>query len=354
MGDRGTGKSVAVRALQDLLPEIPVVKGDAFNSHPSDPELMGPEALEAFRTSTKLEETTMRVPMVEVPLGTTEDRICGTIDIEKALAEGVKAYDAGLLARANRGLLYIDEVNLLDDSLVDVVLDSAAGGWNTVEREGISITHPAKVIMIGSGNPEEGELRPQLLDRFGMACNISTIFDREQRVQLVKNRMAFEADPEAFALSCKEETDELRAKISAARALLPEITMDRDLALKISGVCALVDVDGLRGDIVVTRAAKALVAYEGRKEVTQEDIQRVIGPCLSHRLRKDPMDTMDGSFKVMLGFNKVFNGSALKNFSEAMDEGIEDPEAKKAEEEEAAKPPEPKKAGAWGGLPGSR
>ena len=353
MGDRGTGKSVAVRALQDLLPEIPVVKNDAFNSHPSDPELMGPEALEAFRAGKKLEETTMSVPMVEVPLGTTEDRICGTIDIEKALAEGVKAYDAGLLARANRGLLYIDEVNLLDDSLVDVVLDSAAGGWNTVEREGISITHPAKFIMIGSGNPEEGELRPQLLDRFGMACNISTIFDREQRVQLVKNRMAFEADPEAFANSCKEETEELRAKIAAARALLPEITMDRDLALKISGVCALVDVDGLRGDIVVTRAAKALVAYEGRKEVTQEDIQRVIGPCLSHRLRKDPMDTMDGSFKVMLGFNKVFNGSAMKNFSEAMDEGIEDPEAKKAEEEAAAKPVE-KKAGAWGGLPGSR
>ena len=159
MGDRGTGKSVAVRALSDLLPEIDIVEGDAFNSSPTDPQLMGPEALEAYRNGTPLKAGTMKVPMIEVPLGTTEDRICGTIDIEKALAEGIKAYDAGLLARANRGLLYIDEVNLLDDSLVDVVLDSAAGGWNTVEREGISITHPAKFIMIGSGNPEEGELR---------------------------------------------------------------------------------------------------------------------------------------------------------------------------------------------------
>jgi len=354
MGDRGTGKSVAVRALQDLLPEIPVVPNDPFNSSPEDPELMGPEVLAKFRTGESIDATTMRVPMVEVPLGTTEDRICGTIDIEKALAEGVKAYDAGLLARANRGLLYIDEVNLLDDSLVDVVLDSAAGGWNTVEREGISITHPAKFIMIGSGNPEEGELRPQLLDRFGTACTIRTIFDKEQRVELVKNRIAYENDPEAFIASQKEETDALRAKILAAQKILPEVTMDRDLAIKISGVCALVDVDGLRGDIVVTRAAKALVAYEGRTEVTEADIERVIGPCLSHRLRKDPLDTMDGSFKVLLGFNKVFKGSALKNFSEAMEEGIVDPEKKAAEEEAAAAPPPPKKAGAWSGLPGSR
>jgi Mg-chelatase subunit ChlI len=356
MGDRGTGKSVAVRALSDLLPEIDIVEGDAFNSSPTDPQLMGPEALEAYKNGTPLKAGTMKVPMIEVPLGTTEDRICGTIDIEKALAEGIKAYDAGLLARANRGLLYIDEVNLLDDSLVDVVLDSAAGGWNTVEREGISITHPASFIMIGSGNPEEGELRPQLLDRFGMACNIATIFDQAQRIQLVKNRMAYEENPEAFAASCKAETDELKDKIAAAQKILPAVQMDRDLALKISGVCALVDVDGLRGDIVVTRAAKALVAYEGRDTVTEDDIKRVIGPCLSHRLRKDPMDTMDGSFKVMLGFNKVFNGSALNNFSAAMEEGVKDPEEeKRKEEEEAAKEEEaaaPKKAGAWGGLPG--
>ena len=355
MGDRGTAKSVAVRSLADLLPEIDVVKNDAFNSSPTKPDLMGPEALEAFKKGESMDVVQMRIPMVEVPLGTTEDRICGTIDIEKALAEGTKAYDPGLLARANRGLLYIDEVNLLDDSLVDVVLDSAAGGYNTVEREGISLTHPAKFIMIGSGNPEEGELRPQLLDRFGMACNVRTLFDKDQRVELVKNRMAHESDPDAFAEASKEEMDALKAKIAAAQSILDEVTMERDLALKISGVCALVDVDGLRGDLVVTRAAKALVAYEGRKVVEEEDIQRVIGPCLSHRLRKDPMDTMDGAFKVMLGFNKIFKGSALQDFSAAMEEGIEDPEAKAKEEadaaEEAAKP---KKAGAWGGLPGGR
>ena len=354
MGDRGTAKSVAVRALSDLLPDIEIVPGDPFNSSPTDPELMGPEVLEKFRAKEDIPTGAMKIPMVEVPLGTTEDRICGTIDIEKALAEGVKAYDPGLLARANRGLLYIDEVNLLDDSLVDVVLDSAAGGWNTVEREGISITHPAKFIMIGSGNPEEGELRPQLLDRFGMACNVRTIFDRELRVQLVKNRMEFEEDPEGFVKSCEEETNELKTKIAAAQKLLKEVKMERDLAIKISGVCALVDVDGLRGDIVVTRAAKALVAYERRTEVTEDDIKRVIGPCLSHRLRKDPMDTMDGSFKVMLGFNKIFKGSAMADFAGAMAEGIEDPEAKAKEEEKAKADPAPKKAGAWGGLPGGR
>jgi len=352
MGDRGTAKSVSVRSLVQLLPDIDVVKNDPFNSSPTNPELMGPDVREKFQKGEALETTTMRVPMVEVPLGTTEDRICGTIDIEKALAEGTKAYDPGLLAKANRGLLYIDEVNLLDDSLVDVVLDSAAGGWNTVEREGISLTHPAKFIMIGSGNPEEGELRPQLLDRFGMAVNIRTIYDQDQRTELVMNKLAYEADPKGYTEECKAETDELRAKIVKARELLPKVTMDRDLALKISGVCALVNVDGLRGDIVVTRAAKALVAFEGRTEVTAEDIGRIIGPCLSHRLRKDVTDTMDGGFKVTLAYNKIFKGSAMLNFDEAMAEGIKAPEPEKPKE--AAKPKEEpkKKAGAWSGLPG--
>jgi len=333
------------------------VKGDAFNSHPTDLQLMGPDVKKMVLEGGTPEKAKMRIPMVEVPLGTTEDRICGTIDIEKALGEGIKAYDPGLLAKANRGLLYIDEVNLLEDSLVDVVLDSAAGGWNTVEREGISITHPAKFIMIGSGNPEEGELRPQLLDRFGMACNISTIYDMEQRVDLVMNRLEYEANPEAYIESCKEETDAFRAKILAAQDRLDSITIERDTQLKISGVCSLVEVDGLRGDIVVTRAAKALVAYEGRDAVTDDDVKRIIGPCLSHRLRKDAMDTMDNSFKVLLGFNKIFTGSALKNFdsdnfNEAVAEGVKDPEAEKAKEEAAAAEAEkPKKAGSWSGKP---
>ena len=353
MGDRGTAKSVSVRSLVQLLPEIDVVENDAFNSSPTDPELMGPDVREKFNRKEALKTTKMRVPMVEVPLGTTEDRICGTIDIEKALSEGTKAYDPGLLAKANRGLLYIDEVNLLDDSLVDVVLDSAAGGWNTVEREGISLTHPAKFIMIGSGNPEEGELRPQLLDRFGMAVNIRTIYDLDQRTELVMNKLAYENDPQGYTKECEAETNELKAKIVAAQKILPNVTLDRDLALKISGVCALVNVDGLRGDIVVTRAAKALVAFEGRDVVTAEDIGRIIGPCLSHRLRKDAMDTMDGSFKVMLAFNKIFKGSAMLNFAETMAEGIKAPEPEKPKDEKPKEKPKAK-AGAWSGLPGGR
>lgn len=172
MGDRGTGKSTTVRALVDLLPDIKVVTGDPFNSDPEDPELMSEEVRKKVQANMELSVQTARINMVDLPLGATEDRVCGTIDIEKALTEGVKAFEPGLLAKANRGILYVDEVNLLDDHLVDVLLDAAASGWNTVEREGISISHPARFILIGSGNPEEGELRPQLLDRFGMHAQV--------------------------------------------------------------------------------------------------------------------------------------------------------------------------------------
>ena len=196
MGDRGTAKSVAVRSLIQLLPEIDVVKGDVFNSSPTDPQLMGPDVREKFQKGEALETAKMRVPMVEVPLGTTEDRICGTIDIEKALSEGRKAYDPGLLG--------------------DVVLDSAAGGWNTVEREGISLSHPAKFIMIGSGNPEEGELRPQLLDRFGMKVSVATVYDVDKRTDLVMNKIKFDEDPKAYQAECAEETEALRARIQKA------------------------------------------------------------------------------------------------------------------------------------------
>ncbi len=353
MGDRGTAKSVAVRSLIQLLPEIDVVKGDVFNSSPTDPQLMGPDAKETFQKGEPLETVKMRVPMVEVPLGTTEDRICGTIDIEKALSEGRKAYDPGLLAKANRGLLYIDEVNLLDDSLVDVVLDSAAGGWNTVEREGISLSHPAKFIMIGSGNPEEGELRPQLLDRFGMKVTVGTIYDADKRTDLVMNKIKFDEDPKAYEAECAEETAALRAKIQKARDILPSVKISNDIQLKISSVCALVDVDGLRGDIVVTRAAKAYVAYDGRDEVTVDDVEKVVGPCLSHRLRKNVTDTMDSGFKVKLGFNKIFKGDAMdftqdsKIMADVIAEGVKEPEPEeKAEPEKPEEKPKPK-AGAW-------
>merc|ERR1712118_166124 len=214
MGDRGTGKSTTVRALVDILPEIEIVANAPFNSSPDDRELMGPEVTEKFNSGESLDKSYMRVPMIDLPLGATEDRVCGSIDIERALTGGVKAFEPGLLARANRGILYVDEVNLLDDHLVDVLLDSAAGGWNTVEREGISVRHPAKFILVGSGNPEEGELRPQLLDRFGMHAMIKTVLDPETRVRVVEERSTFDQNPDECLEANRTALEELKKKIT--------------------------------------------------------------------------------------------------------------------------------------------
>ena len=306
MGDRGTGKSTTIRALADLLPEIEVVAGDPFNSDPEDPDLMSDEVKAKLKQQVPLEIVKKKVQMVDLPLGATEDRVCGTIDIEKALSEGVKAFEPGLLAKANRGILYVDEVNLLDDHLVDVLLDSAAGGWNTVEREGISIRHPAQFVMVGSGNPEEGELRPQLLDRFGMHAEIHTVKEPNLRVQIVEQRGEFDANPPAFCEKYRPQQEELREKIVKAQQLLPEVTLDYDLRLKISEICSELDVDGLRGDIVTNRAAKAIAAFEGRTEVTIDDIRRVIVLSLRHRLRKDPLESIDSGYKVEKSVARVF------------------------------------------------
>jgi magnesium chelatase subunit I len=247
-----------------------------------------------------------KVQMIDLPLGATEDRVCGTIDIEKALAEGVKAFEPGLLAKANRGILYVDEVNLLDDHLVDVLLDSAASGWNTVEREGISIRHPARFVLVGSGNPEEGELRPQLLDRFGMHAEIRTVKEPNLRVQIVEQRTAFDQNPPHFLEEYKISQEELQQRIVDAQERLSSVEMDYDLRVKISQVCSELDVDGLRGDIVTNRAAKALAALEGHTEVTVDDISRVITLCLRHRLRKDPLESIDSGSKVQKVFRQVF------------------------------------------------
>jgi magnesium chelatase subunit I len=306
MGDRGTGKTTTIRALADLLPEVEVVADDPFNSHPTDPELMSDAVKVAVSTSEPLPLAKMKVPMVDLPLGATEDRVCGTIDIEKALSEGVKAFEPGLLAKANRGILYVDEVNLLDDHLVDVLLDSAASGWNTVEREGISVRHPARFVLVGSGNPEEGELRPQLLDRFGMHAEIRTVKDPVLRVEVVEQRTQFDQNPVEFLAGFQTPQEALQAQIVTAQAKLPHVQLDRELRIKISQVCAQLDVDGLRGDIVTNRAAKALTAFEGRHEVTVNDIQRVMTLCLRHRLRKDPLESIDSGTKVEKVFAQVF------------------------------------------------
>ncbi|KAK8350800.1 hypothetical protein V6Z11_A06G235700 [Gossypium hirsutum] len=279
MGDRGTGKSTTVRSLVDLLPEIKVVFGDPYNSDPEDPESMGIEVREKVTKGEELTITMTKINMVDLPLGATEDRVCGTIDIEKALTEGVKAFEP----------------------------DSAASGWNTVEREGISISHPARFILIGSGNPEEGELRPQLLDRFGMHAQVGTVRDAELRVKIVEERARFDKNPKEFRDSYKAEQEKLQQQIASARSSLSSVQIDRDLKVKISRVCAELNVDGLRGDIVTNRAAKALAALKGRDRVTAEDIATVIPNCLRHRLRKDPLESIDSGLLVIEKFYEVFS-----------------------------------------------
>ena len=306
MGDRGTGKSTAVRALVELLPEITVVADDPFNSDPEDPEGMSDLVREKLKNNEPLSINKKKISMVDLPLGATEDRVCGTIDLEKALTEGIKAFEPGLLAQANRGILYVDEVNLLDDHLVDVLLDAAASGWNTVEREGISISHPARFILIGSGNPEEGELRPQLLDRFGLHAQIGTVQDPTLRVQIVEQRAAFDESPLYFRQNYMEQQEQLTKLLLTARNNLNTVQITSDLRIKISQVCATLNIDGLRGDIVTNRAAKALTSFEGRQQVTMNDIFRVIPLCLRHRLRKDPLETIDSGDKVRETFQKIF------------------------------------------------
>lgn len=309
MGDRGTGKSTTVRALVDLLPEIQVVEEDPYNSDPLDPELMSDEVRQKLKANQEIKITSKKIEMIDLPLGATEDRVCGTIDIEKALTEGIKAFEPGLLAKANRGILYVDEVNLLDDHLVDVLLDAAASGWNTVEREGISISHPARFILVGSGNPEEGELRPQLLDRFGMHAQIGTVKEPELRVQIVEQRTAFDESPFDFRKNYQDSQTQLMNTLIKARENLNNIKIKYDFRIKISQICSELDVDGLRGDLVTNRASKALACFEGRDEVTAEDIYRVIPLCLRHRLRKDPLETIDSGEKVQEIFFKIFGNN---------------------------------------------
>ena len=298
MGDRGTGKSTTIRALADLLPDITIIKNDPFNTDPKN-------------LAKEYETEAIKIPMVELPLGATEDRVCGTINLKEVLSGGSSTFEPGLLARANRGLLYVDEINLLDDHLVDVLLDSAASGWNTVEREGISIKHPAKFILVGSGNPEEGELRPQLLDRFGMHAEIRTIREPNLRVRIVEERMNFDQYPEKWFEKYEEEQLAIQARIVKAQNLLQEVQISTDFQLKISEICSELEIEGLRGDIVSTRAAKALAAFENRTEVTLSDIQRTITLCLRHRLRRDPMESINSGDKIEAVFEKTFSSNQI-------------------------------------------
>jgi magnesium chelatase subunit D len=294
-GHRGTAKSTAVRALADLLPKIVAVRGCAYNCDPFDSDSLCDDCFARLSASEKLKAERVSVPVVELPLGATEDRVCGTIDLGRALKEGVKAFEPGLLARANRGFLYIDEVNLLEDHLVDLLLDVAATARNRVEREGVSAEHPSRFRLVGSCNPEEGELRPQLLDRFGLCAEVETVRDLDSRVLIVERREAFENDSETFLAAHANEQERLRRRITRAARAYSSVTVPRSLLRSIAGLCLRLNVDGHRGEITVARAARALAAFEGRPEVTTADVRRVAPMSLRHRLRRDPLEQSGGA-----------------------------------------------------------
>ncbi|MGF1446135.1 MAG: magnesium chelatase ATPase subunit I [Pikeienuella sp.] len=282
-GDRGTGKSTAVRALAALLPEIEVRAGCPFGCPPDRAAGLCPACEEA-------ETIRVPAPVVDLPLGATEDRVVGSLDLERALTRGEKHFEPGLLAKAHRGFLYIDEVNLLEDHLVDLLLDVAASGENVVEREGLSVRHPARFVIVGSGNPEEGELRPQLLDRFGLSVEVATPREVKDRIEVVKRRDAFERDPDGFAETWAEAQTALRDRIVAARARLSTVEVPEAVLEAAAALCIALGTDGLRGELTVMRAARAVAALEDRDAATRADLRRVAPMALGHRLRRDPLD----------------------------------------------------------------
>ena len=288
-GEKGTGKSTAVRALADLLPDIEVVRC-RFNCSPGNPSLQCNICHEKFLNGEKLDTVTRKTRVVELPLGATEDRVVGTIDIEKALSEGIKALQPGILAEVNQGILYIDEVNLLDDHLVDVLLDSAAMGVNIVEREGISISHPSRFILVGTMNPEEGEIRPQLLDRFGLSVNVKGLKNPKERMKIIKLVEDFDMNPEAIARKYDKEQDELRIRIQNARAILNQVEIPADMFTTIINICIEFEVHGHRADFLIARTAKTIAAYNQRKTVNEDDVVKASELVLPHRMRRLPFE----------------------------------------------------------------
>lgn len=289
-GKKGTAKSTAARGLAHLLPEIEVIVNCPFSCNPNDLREMCKACQERKKKKEKLPIKKRKMFVIDMPVSATEDRIVGTIDIEKAIKQGIKALQPGILAEANRGILYIDEVNLLDDHAADVLLDSAAMGVNTIEREGISVYHPARFILIGTMNPEEGELRPQLLDRFGLCVQVANIEDVNLRAKIVKSREDFDLAPWKFRKRYERQQGALRKKIVEAKKLLPQVKISDDLVLNIAQVCIDTGTDGHRAEIITTRCAKTIAAFEGRNRVTEEDVRRAFELTLSHRMRRKPFE----------------------------------------------------------------
>ena len=300
LGDRGTGKSTAVRALADLLPPIDVVTGCAYQCEPQQTAGLCERCLAPATAKRRpsLPAQTQPVRVVDLPLGATEDRVVGALDLEKALAHGIKQFSPGLLAQAHRGFLYIDEVNLLEDHLVDLLIDVAASGENVVEREGLSLRHPARFVLVGSGNPEEGELRPQLLDRFGLAVQVRTPQDLDLRVEVVKRRDAFERDPAAFRAQWQAANQALQARILKARKRLPKVRVSDAMLKLCAQLCLQLGTDGMRAELTLMRSMRALAALQNQTEVQPADLRTVAPLALRHRLRRNPLDDADAGSRV--------------------------------------------------------
>lgn len=338
-GDRGTGKSTAIRALAALLPPIMVIDGCRYGCDPATPAAWcsecrqthgsaasgpvrgaapasnaskrapkkgGGPATSAPAPRAELRARRAPVPVVDLPLGATEDRVVGALDLERALAHGEKAFEPGLLARANRGFLYVDEVNLLEDHLVDLLIDVAASGENVVEREGLSVRHPARFVLVGSGNPEEGELRPQLLDRFGLSVEVRTPGDLPTRIEVVRRRDEFEQDPAAFAAKWRAKDAQLRTKLVAARERRADVRVPDAALERAAELCMKLGTDGLRGELTLVRAARALAAFEGAREVGDAQLRRIAPSALRHRLRRDPLDESGSTLRVERAIGEVF------------------------------------------------
>jgi magnesium chelatase subunit I len=310
-GDRGAGKSTAVRALASLLPQMRAVVGCRYHCDPDDAASQCSDCLARSKPNGKpgagvLKAHLVAVPVVDLPLGATEDRVVGALDLERALAHGEKSFEPGLLARANRGFLYIDEVNLLEDHLVDLLLDVAASGENVVERDGLSIRHPARIVLVGTGNPEEGELRPQLLDRFGLSVEVKTPNDLPTRIEVVKRRDAFETDSAGFVVHWAKEDAKQRKRITTARARLGSVAVP-DSALEMAArLCMTLGTDGLRGELTLMRAARVAAALGGASAVGEGHLKQVAPMALRHRLRRNPLDDSGSSVRVERALDELF------------------------------------------------
>ncbi|PYB71963.1 magnesium chelatase ATPase subunit I [Rhizobium wuzhouense] len=296
-GDRGTGKSTAVRALTELLPAIETRSGCRYNCHPAEPQPACPVCNPAAGLKPPA-VIKRRAPMIDLPLGATEDRVCGSLDIEKALVAGEKHFEPGLLAAANRGFLYIDEINLLEDHLIDLLLDASASGVNVVEREGLSIRHAARFVLVGSGNPEEGDLRPQLLDRFGLSVDVRTIDDLDQRIEVIRRRDAYETDPVAFGKLWAKRDGAVGRRVVAARKIIRQVEIPDSVVMRMSQLCLRLGIDGMRGELTLMRASRAAAALTGRLFVTWDDVAEIAPMVLCHRLRRDPLDDAGSTPRV--------------------------------------------------------